>query len=128
MYNIKVVDLLFVGSVYIGWINDVSAFISLSSKENANKAHKSLKKGYNYTVMTYAQYKGIQEGGKTETLPAYVKTQKAESPDDELKQENRKRKRTDEGYVHKCMFFLLCISPYYFYKLCFNPRFLYIYC
>lgn len=39
----------------------------MDSADHANKAIKALKKGYNYTILTYAQYKSSLDNVKPQT-------------------------------------------------------------
>ncbi|XP_077980043.1 poly(A)-specific ribonuclease PARN-like [Glandiceps talaboti] len=52
------------GSVYIAWIDDTSAFVSMMKREKADMVLKALQQGDSYHIQTYQQYKKIKTTGK----------------------------------------------------------------
>lgn len=50
------------GGVYVSWIDDSSAFVSLHRRDQAAIALSTLSQSDTYSIMTYAKRKAILEG------------------------------------------------------------------
>ncbi|XP_070580001.1 poly(A)-specific ribonuclease PARN-like [Ptychodera flava] len=75
------------GPVYIAWIDDTSALVSLNHREHADTVLKALSQADSYHIQTYYQFKNIKTGSSSQgkkrqhkevdiTYPGDVKRQK----------------------------------------------------
>ena len=56
------------GNVYVSFLTDTTAFVSLSDRDNSSKVMSSLNWGGRVSIMTYAQFKSLEEELKHDDL------------------------------------------------------------
>jgi hypothetical protein len=53
---------VFAGPVFIAWLGDTSAYVSLHHRDQASLVQRTLSQSDMYTVMTYAAHQQLQDG------------------------------------------------------------------